>query len=78
MTKISRQALQKIRTQKNSGDDMTLSALFVVLFDTAMNELTTDEERINLASARAKTLIIIDQIEKGSYQKGKKKTLRVL
>ena len=78
MTKISRQALQKIRTQRNSGDDMTLSALFGVLFDTAMDELTTDEERINLVSARAKTLIIIDQIEKGSYQKGKKKTLRVL
>ena len=57
---------------------MTLSALFGVLFDTAMDELTTDEERINLVSARAKTLIIIDQIEKGSYQKGKKKTLRVL
>lgn len=78
MTKISRQALQKIRTQKNSGDDMTLSALFVVLFDTAIKELTTDEERINLMSARAKTLIIIDQIEKGSYQNSAKKTLRVL
>jgi hypothetical protein len=78
MTKISRQALQKIRAERNSGDDLTLSSLFRVLFDTAMNELTTDEERINLVSARAKTLIIIDQIEKGSYQKGKKKTLRVL
>ena len=78
MTKISKQALQKIRTERNSGDDLTLSALFRVLFDTTMGELTTDEERLNLESVRAQTPIIIDQIEKGSYQKGKKKTLRVL